>query len=130
MKPDEIAKLTKFLRTKFELPSLSVRKRPQKNDSAEVYIGDEFIGVKWFGDVVIHACEIPLSAIRRHSFGGQKNHWRSSQTLVFAELAKQAIAIEARHHHVANDDIGQHLLGFAESFFPVLGRCDIKPFIL
>jgi Protein of unknown function (DUF3126) len=45
LKPDEIAKLTKFLRTKFELPSLSVRKRPQKNDSAEVYIGDEFIGV-------------------------------------------------------------------------------------
>ena len=44
-KPDEIAKLTKFLRAKFELPSLAVRKRPQKNDSAEVYIGDEFIGV-------------------------------------------------------------------------------------
>jgi hypothetical protein len=45
LKPDEIAKLTKFLRTKFELPSISVRKRPQKNDSAEVYIGEEFIGV-------------------------------------------------------------------------------------
>lgn len=45
MKPDEIAKLTKFFRTKFELPGMSVRKRPQKNDSAEVYIGEEFIGV-------------------------------------------------------------------------------------
>ena len=45
MKPDEIAKLTKFLRTKFELASISVRKRPQKDDSAEVYIGEEFIGV-------------------------------------------------------------------------------------
>ena len=45
MKPDEIAKLTKFLRTKFELPSMSVKKRPQKDDSAEVYIGEEFIGV-------------------------------------------------------------------------------------
>ena len=45
MKPDEIAKLTKFLRTKFELPSIAVRKRPQKDDSAEVYIGEEFIGV-------------------------------------------------------------------------------------
>ena len=44
MKPDEIAKLTKFLRAKFELPSISVRKRPQKNDSAEVYIGEEFVG--------------------------------------------------------------------------------------
>ena len=45
MKPDEIAKLTKFLRTKFELASISVRKRPQKSDSAEVYVGEEFIGV-------------------------------------------------------------------------------------
>ena len=45
MKPDEIAKLTKFLRAKFELPSMSVKKRPQKDDSAEVYIGEEFIGV-------------------------------------------------------------------------------------
>lgn len=45
MKPDEIAKLTKFLRSKFEMPAISVRKRPQKNDSAEVYIGEEFVGV-------------------------------------------------------------------------------------
>ena len=45
MKPDEIAKLTKFLRAKFERPSMSVKKRPQKDDSAEVYIGEEFIGV-------------------------------------------------------------------------------------
>jgi len=45
LKPDEIAKLTKFLRSKFELASLSVRKRPQKDDSAEVYIGEEFVGV-------------------------------------------------------------------------------------
>ena len=45
MKPDEIAKLTKFLRAKFQLPNIAVRKRPQKNDSGEVYIGEEFIGV-------------------------------------------------------------------------------------
>lgn len=45
MKPEEIAKLTKFLRSKFENPSLAVKKRPQKNDSAEVYLGDEFVGV-------------------------------------------------------------------------------------
>ena len=45
MKPEEIAKLTKFLRAKFENPALSVRKRPQKSDSGEVYIGEEFIGV-------------------------------------------------------------------------------------
>jgi hypothetical protein len=45
LKPEEIAKLTKFLRAKFDLASISVRKRPQKSDSAEVYIGEEFVGV-------------------------------------------------------------------------------------
>jgi hypothetical protein len=45
LKPEEIAKITKFLRAKFELGSISVRKRPQKSDSAEVYIGEEFVGV-------------------------------------------------------------------------------------
>ena len=45
MKPDEIVKLTKFFREKFNNSGLSVRVRPQKKDSGEVYIGDEFIGV-------------------------------------------------------------------------------------
>jgi hypothetical protein len=45
LKPEEIQKLTRFLRAKFELPRIEVRRRPQKADSAEVYIGDEFIGV-------------------------------------------------------------------------------------
>jgi Protein of unknown function (DUF3126) len=45
VQPDEIKKLTRFLRTKFQLGNIEVRKRPQKDDSAEVYIGDEFIGV-------------------------------------------------------------------------------------
>jgi len=45
LKPEEIAKLTKFLRAKFVNPAILVRKRPQKDDSAEVYIGEEFIGV-------------------------------------------------------------------------------------
>lgn len=41
----EIARLQQYLRTKFGLPNLSVRGRPNKDDSAEVYFGDEFIGV-------------------------------------------------------------------------------------
>ncbi len=45
MKPDEIAKLTKYLRTTFNNPTMSVRARPQKKDSGEVYIGEDFIGV-------------------------------------------------------------------------------------
>jgi hypothetical protein len=45
LQPEEIKKLTRFLRAKFELARIEVRRRPQKTDSAEVYIGDEFIGV-------------------------------------------------------------------------------------
>jgi hypothetical protein len=45
VQPDEIKKLTRFFRGKFQLGNIEVRKRPQKTDSAEVYIGDEFIGV-------------------------------------------------------------------------------------
>ncbi len=45
MSPEEIAKLNTYLRNKFKLPELEVRRRARKDDSAEVYIGDEFIGV-------------------------------------------------------------------------------------
>ncbi|QFT31649.1 DUF3126 family protein [Roseibium porphyridii] len=45
MKPDEIRKIEAYLQSKFELASLQVRARPRKDDSAEVYIGEEFIGV-------------------------------------------------------------------------------------
>lgn len=45
MKPEELAKLTKFFRATFDNQKISVRKRPQKNDSCEVYMGEEFIGV-------------------------------------------------------------------------------------
>jgi Protein of unknown function (DUF3126) len=45
VQPDEIKKLTRFFRSKFQLANIEVRRRPQKADSAEVYIGDEFIGV-------------------------------------------------------------------------------------
>jgi hypothetical protein len=45
LKPDELAKLTKYFRNTFGTPNITVRKRPQKEDSCEVDIGDEFIGV-------------------------------------------------------------------------------------
>lgn len=45
MKPDEIRKLEAYLKKKFQLDSIQVKARPRKEDSAEVYIGDEFIGV-------------------------------------------------------------------------------------
>ena len=45
MTREEIIKLERYLKTMFRLPDLQVRQRPRKEDSAEVYIGEEFIGV-------------------------------------------------------------------------------------
>ena len=45
MNQSELARLQHYLREKFDLPNIEVRGRPNKDDSAEVYLGDEFIGV-------------------------------------------------------------------------------------
>ena len=45
MSPSEIARLQQYLASKFQVESVVVRGRPNKDDSAEVYFGDEFIGV-------------------------------------------------------------------------------------
>ncbi|MEM7429355.1 MAG: DUF3126 family protein [Pseudomonadota bacterium] len=45
MEAQEIAKLENYMRWKFQLPTIEIRRRPQKSDSCEVYIGDEFIGL-------------------------------------------------------------------------------------
>ncbi len=45
MDRQEIRKLEAYFQRRFNVPSIQVRQRPQKDDSAEVYIGDEFIGV-------------------------------------------------------------------------------------
>ncbi len=41
----EIARLQQYLQTKFGVPTLTIRARANKDDSAEVYMGEEFIGV-------------------------------------------------------------------------------------
>lgn len=41
----ELAKLERFLRRTFANHGIAVKARPKKNDSAEVYIGDEYIGI-------------------------------------------------------------------------------------
>lgn len=41
----EIQRLQKYFRQTFRLDTIEVRARPQKTDSVEVYVGDEFIGV-------------------------------------------------------------------------------------
>ena len=44
MEPRELVKVQNYLRKVFGAKTLSVRARPKIKDSAEVYIGDEFIG--------------------------------------------------------------------------------------
>jgi len=42
---NEIMRLEAYLRKKFRLDLIEVRQRPTKDDSVEVYLVDEFIGV-------------------------------------------------------------------------------------
>lgn len=50
MNPQEIARLQGYLKEKFNRPDLSIRARANKDDSAEVYFGDEFVGVLFRDD--------------------------------------------------------------------------------
>ena len=50
MNRTEIERLEGFFRRKFKLPTIEVRQRPRKDDSAELYIGDEFIGLIYRDD--------------------------------------------------------------------------------
>jgi hypothetical protein len=46
----EIRKIENYLRQLFGNPRIRVVPRPRKDDSAEVYIGEEFIGVLFVDD--------------------------------------------------------------------------------
>ena len=46
----EIRKIEAYLRRLFGNPKIRIVPRPKKDDSAEVYIGDEFIGVMFLDD--------------------------------------------------------------------------------
>ena len=43
--PEEQGQLQNYLNKRFTMETIEVRKRPQKEDSDEVYIGDEFVAV-------------------------------------------------------------------------------------
>jgi hypothetical protein len=45
MTPAEIKSLETYLRKKFEHDAIEVRRRHKKQDSAEVYVREEFVGV-------------------------------------------------------------------------------------
>lgn len=46
----ELAKIERFLRRTFANTSIRVVPRPRKADSAEVFVGEEFIGVMFLDD--------------------------------------------------------------------------------
>jgi hypothetical protein len=50
LEQNELRKLEAYLQRTFQTPGLAVKARPKKDDSAEVYIGDEFIGVIYKDD--------------------------------------------------------------------------------
>jgi len=45
MNPEEIKKLDAYFKRVFQNQQLTVRPRPRKNDSCELYSGEEFLGL-------------------------------------------------------------------------------------
>jgi hypothetical protein len=45
LKPEEIRKLDAYFKRTFQNPALQVKARPRKEDSCELYVGDEFLGI-------------------------------------------------------------------------------------
>ena len=50
MKTDELRKIELYLRRLFGNDAIRVKARPKKDDSAEVFIGEEFVGVIYRDD--------------------------------------------------------------------------------
>ena len=50
MDKTELAKVERHLRQTFSNHSIRVVPRPKKDDSAEVYVGEEFVGVLFLDD--------------------------------------------------------------------------------
>jgi hypothetical protein len=45
LKADEIRKLDAYFKRTFQNPALTVKARPRKEDSCELYLGEEFLGI-------------------------------------------------------------------------------------
>lgn len=50
MKPEELKKLDAYFKRVFMNPSLQVKARPRKDDSAELFLGEEFLGIIYRDD--------------------------------------------------------------------------------
>lgn len=50
MTNEEVLKIENYLKKTFQLDTIEIRKLPKKDDTAEVYIADEFIGTMYRDD--------------------------------------------------------------------------------
>lgn len=50
LKPEEIRKLDAYFKRTFQNPQLQVKARPRKDDSCELYLGEEFLGIIYKDD--------------------------------------------------------------------------------
>lgn len=50
MKPEELKKLDAYFKRVFLNQSLQVKARPRKDDSAELFLGEEFLGIIYRDD--------------------------------------------------------------------------------
>lgn len=46
----EIQKLEAYFQKRFKLPTIEMRQRPRQEDSVELFIGDEFVGLVYRDD--------------------------------------------------------------------------------
>jgi Protein of unknown function (DUF3126) len=50
LKPDELRKLDAYFKRVFMNQALQVKARPRKDDSAELFLGEEFLGIVYRDD--------------------------------------------------------------------------------
>lgn len=50
MKPEELKKLDAYFKKTFNNAAIQVKARPRKDDSAEVFVGEDFLGLVYRDD--------------------------------------------------------------------------------
>jgi Protein of unknown function (DUF3126) len=50
VKPDELKKLDAYFKKTFNNAAIAVKARPRKDDSAEVFLGEDFLGLVYRDD--------------------------------------------------------------------------------
>ena len=59
----QLKTLEAYLRRKFDNERIRVVARPRKNDSAEVYVGEEYIGVLFFDEKETRSCFFEMAIL-------------------------------------------------------------------